>query len=82
MNDDEDSYKPLLEFDTDNPEFARGVEIGRLWEQFKQPEEFAQTIHASNAEMVMRIGEVTGRKYTAKESGDPEWMFLHLEAME
>lgn len=79
MSDDEHGFSLALAFDTDDPEFCRGVEIGSLWERFKHPEAFEATIRAVNAEMVIRIGESTGRKFTAEESGDPDWMFLVVE---
>lgn len=75
-----DVAQPILAFDTDDFEFARGVEIGRLWEQFKSGEEIDQMIHAENAEMVMRIGESTDRVVTATEAGDG-WMHLKVEAI-
>lgn len=68
------SYELLLPFDTDNPEFIRGVEIGRLWETLKNtPEEFEQTVHLSNAEMVIRIAEAQRRTVQSRELDDT-WM--------
>jgi hypothetical protein len=64
----EDTYGALvLAFDTDAPEFARGVEVGRIWERLSlEPEPLVQTIHASNAEMMLRIAEATGRSVSAE----------------
>lgn len=81
MNGDDDGFGLALPFDTDNHDFAMGFEMGRLWEQFKQPEAFDQTIHACNAEMVIRISEATGRPFKAEHTEDPDWMFLYVEEM-
>ena len=35
-------YALALAFDTDSPEFVRGVEIGRLWEQLKTDEPWSR----------------------------------------
>lgn len=68
-------YALALAFDTDEPEFARGVELGRLWETLKaQPDEkITQTIHAANAEMALRVGEALQRAVSAVEHDDV-WM--------
>lgn len=69
----------VLEFDRASFEFSRGVEIGRLWEQFKSPGEFDQMICSENAEMIMRIVESTGRMARAEHTEDPAWMHLLVE---
>lgn len=65
-------FKCLLPFDTDSTEFARGFEVGRLWSLVQadaaRPVE-GVLIHAGNAEMAMRIGEVTGRPFSALDLG-------------
>ena len=62
------SYSLLLAFDSDHPEFARGFEAGRLWERVKGDHtSWSQTIHASNAEMVMRMCETEDRCFSAVE---------------
>lgn len=65
----------VLAFDTDDPEFCRGVEVGRLWEQLNADphEPVEQTLHASNAEMVLRMAEATDRPVTSTEVGD-DWI--------
>jgi hypothetical protein len=56
-------YGLLLPFDTDDAEFVRGFEAGRIWSAVQtldedfEPESF--TMHASNAEMAIRIAEAT-----------------------
>jgi hypothetical protein len=47
----------LLAFDTGEPEFARGFEVGLLWGRMIHESEIVQTIHAENAEMVIRMAE-------------------------
>jgi hypothetical protein len=56
-----------LAFDTDSVEFARGVEIGRLWEQLKTDDDISQNIMAENAEMALRLAEATGREIISEE---------------
>jgi len=69
-------YNLALAFDTDSPEFARGVEVGRLWEMLKTEGAFIQPIHSENVEMVMRIAEATGRKMRVEDTTDLEWVTL------
>ncbi len=71
------NYGLILAFDregeTDEP-FAHGFECGRLWEIAKSTdEEFSQTVHAENAEMVLRMGEALGRSVVSEELGD-DWI--------
>lgn len=61
-----DRYAPILQFDADG-EFARGFEAGRAWEMLKaDPESLVdQTLHATNTEMLMRMGEALGLRIAA-----------------
>lgn len=69
-----DSYACVLPFDTDAREFARGVEIGRLWEALRRDSgEVTETVHAYNAEMLLRIAEATGRTVSSEDL-DETWM--------
>jgi hypothetical protein len=75
-----DGHACLLPFDTDEPEFARGFEVGRLWAVLRltpddQIEEYA---HASNAEMMLRLAEATGRQVRSEELGDG-WLLMTFE---
>lgn len=63
----------VLAFDTDDPEFTRGFEAGLLWERLERDGEADQLIHAENAEMVMRIAEAKGLRFSAEDLGDG-WM--------
>lgn len=76
---DDKSYSLVLAFDTDDPEFCRGVEAGRLWEQLKTGEGVEQTIHASNSEMAIRMCEALEREFSA-EVLDATWVELRVEA--
>jgi hypothetical protein len=53
----------LLAFDTDEPSFARGFEAGALWADLQADEaaEVEAIVHASNTEMMLRMGEALGR---------------------
>jgi hypothetical protein len=66
-------YALALEFDTDSPDFVRGVEIGRLWEQLKTDQVVIQGVRTDNAEMVLRIADATGRPLHCEELND-EWL--------
>ena len=52
----------LLELDTDDPEFARGFELGRVWAFLLSEERPVQAmLRGANAEHAMRIAEALGR---------------------
>lgn len=70
-------YTLVLAFDTDNPEFARGVEIGRLWERMNSTEEpFEATVHISNTEMILRMADAQGGRIVVSEEIDDIWMTI------
>jgi hypothetical protein len=73
-------FSLALAFDTDDPEFVRGVEAGRLWEQLKSGEQVDQTIHATNAEMAIRMCEALDREFTAQVL-DETWVELYVDAV-
>lgn len=65
------SYSLLLAFDSDDPEFARGFEAGRMWERIKNDATtWDEIVHASNAEMVMRMCESQDRSFRAENLDD------------
>lgn len=72
-----DNWGLLLAFDREGEQdepFALGFECGRLWEMAKAtPDEFSQTVHAENVEMVMRIGEALHRDVRSEDLND-EWI--------
>ncbi len=59
-----------LRFDTDDPEFARGFEIGILWERLNSLGSCHMAVQASNAEMVMRVARAMGCDFCGHELGD------------
>lgn len=68
---DATGYNLLLAFDSDDPEFARGFEAGRLWERVKNDHtNWDEIIHAANAEMVMRMCEAQERSFRAEDIDD------------
>lgn len=69
----------VIAFDTSTPDFARGVEVGRLWEQLKSDEAVVQEVHASNAEMLLRLAEATGRSLKADQLDDV-WLLARFAA--
>ena len=70
MSDAAAGFGLVLPFDSDDAEFCRGVEAGRLWEQLKTGEPVEQTIHATNAEMAIRMCEALDREFSAEELDD------------
>lgn len=65
------TYSLVLPFDSDDPEFARGFEAGNLWERIKNDHTtWSAYIHATNAEMIMRMCESEGRVFSAKDVDD------------
>ena len=73
----------LLHFDSEDPEFARGFETGRVWSQLQADpgEPVIEIVHSANAEMLIRMGEATGRAFEADELGDG-WMEIRFAAAE
>jgi len=73
-------YSLLLPFDTDDHEFCRGFEAGRLWTLLRESpnEPFHETISVQNAEMVLRIAEATNRQVRSEELGG-DWLDVTFE---
>ncbi len=71
---DSTGHACLLPFDTDDVEFARGFEAGRLWALLRaSDDEIVECIDASNVEMAMRLAEATGRTVASTELGH-DWL--------
>lgn len=69
-----DGYACVLQFDTPGADFVRGVEVGRVWEALKHdPGPVEEIVHASNAEMILRIAEATARSVSSEEL-DETWL--------
>ena len=65
------TYSLLLEFDRDGEDFRDGFEMGRMWALAQwRVEEFTETVHVCNGEMLLRIGESTGRAVSWEETED------------
>lgn len=85
MSDDQGHYEIVLPFDTDSPEFARGFELGQIYERLScarqrgQPIELQRTIHSENVEMIMRIAGHFELDFTGEHiEGYDEWLHLRL----
>lgn len=66
---DAETGRPLLLFDSDDPEFTRGFEAGVVWATLKAMDDLAllaredtivEYVHNENVEMVLRIAEARG----------------------
>ncbi|MGD0311803.1 MAG: hypothetical protein ABSC90_05020 [Acidimicrobiales bacterium] len=63
---------PDLRFDTDDPEFQRGFEIGVLWERLVTDGACNMAVSASNAEMVIRVAQAFGCRFSGQEIEDDQ----------
>ena len=77
-----DGHGLLLPFDSDDPQFARGFELGHLWALLRElrDETVTELVHASNTEMLIRIAEATGREFAAKIL-DETWLEITFAAV-
>lgn len=67
-------YDLVVPFDRAEPAFARGVEIGMLWQRLQsEPPPVAAVVHASNAEMALRLAEAQGC-LVSSEDLDDDWL--------
>ena len=61
----------MLEFDTDDPEFARGFQSGMIWQLlYGGVEQFTIPVYLTNVEMVMRMAEAAGYSFVAHYEDD------------
>jgi hypothetical protein len=79
----DDTVELILPFDSDDPEFRRGVETGIMWayaDHMEAGDKFRMIIHADNSEMAIRIAEVCEIKFGAEPADDTgEWLIIALE---
>lgn len=76
--DDVEPYGLVLPFDSDDVEFARGVEVGQLWERLERDGFLHQPLaHATNAEMFIRFAEAKGLPFKAEPVND-EWISITI----
>lgn len=75
MSDPTLDVRLLLPFDTQDPQFARGFECGRVWAILRaDPDaEFSEYVHAANLEMLLRMAEAAGRMVRT-EDVDEMWV--------
>ena len=78
MSDGGTGYGLLLAFDTDDQEFARGVEIGMRFTELDR-DGFLDHVcmQEANAEMVMRMAEARGLPFRA-EALAPGWLTVTI----
>jgi hypothetical protein len=66
----------LLRFDTDDPEFIRGVEVGMVWAHLESlPVEattYERTVHTANLEMLLRVADSLGWALRPEASTDED----------
>lgn len=67
-------YRLVVAFDRESEDYARGAEIGMLFERLRRETPPVSTvIHASNAEMALRLAESLGLSVQSEELGD-DWL--------
>ena len=72
-------YGPLIEFDSNDPDFVRGIEIGHLMGKLDVSQnKVEQIMRRSNEEMLHRVAHAYGREYTIQFL-DEVWMAVRLE---
>lgn len=72
-----------FELDSDDPEFVRGCEVGRLEARVSllPSEMLREMVRQSNSEMLRRIAGTAGRSYTT-ERIDDEWMAVVINPVD
>ena len=66
----------VVEFDRDEATFARGVEIGMLWQKLQtEPLPVEAMVHVENMEMVIRLAEAKAVSVRADDS-DGDWLYV------
>lgn len=74
-------FKLALAFDTDDPEFARGVEVGSWWARVQSAKSNSVSgyAHGRNSEMLMRIAESQGWVCKAEVIDDFDNLWVTME---
>lgn len=73
-----DAFQLVVPFDTDSTEFTRGVEVGIVWQRLQsEPLPITAVVHASNAEMTLRLAEAVGACARADDLG-ADWLAVTL----
>jgi hypothetical protein len=74
MSSDAEPFELVVPFDRDAPDFARGVEMGMLYERLRQGERpTGVMVHATNIEMAIRLAETFGVSASADELSQ-DWL--------
>lgn len=71
-----EEHHQVLWFDTDQPEFFRGFEMGKVWAQMRDDkDEIMEHVHVRNTEMCMRLAEA-GRYFFVAEYLTDDYMVV------
>lgn len=73
-------YGLLLPFDTDDPEFTRGVAIGMVWQMGCPSPAETVLVHSRSAEMLARMVDA-GAALVIEDNGD-EWLTVSRSVRE
>jgi hypothetical protein len=84
-NISQERYELIVAFDSDDVEFTRGFEAGRVYATLKERREtcIEFQVHGTNAVMMERIAKATGYIIDAlddegTEEGETEWLTLRF----
>lgn len=80
-DDGEHRWGLVLAFDSDDPEFTRGFEAGRIWQATEEARPWSGLVSAGNAEMVMRIAESRGMTFRGEYLGN-DWYEVEIGDVE
>lgn len=70
-------YGLVLPFDSDDPEFARGVEVGLIWSELCLTGSYEGIVRGVNSEMVMRMASARSLAFFADELND-DWYAVKI----
>lgn len=77
-----DEARLVLAFDSDHPEFVRGVEVGIIWAHISNAGGYHGLCHANNSEMVLRMAESQELPFFANAVSvggeDETWLVVHI----
>jgi hypothetical protein len=69
-------FNLVVEFDRDEATFARGVEVGMLWQRLQSESLPVEAmLHVDNMEMAFRVAEAEAISVQADDS-DGDWLYV------
>jgi diphthamide synthase (EF-2-diphthine--ammonia ligase) len=73
-----DDFRLVVAFDSDAPDFTRGVEVGMLYQRLVSENlPISAMVHATNAEMALRLAEAVDVTVRAQDCGE-DWLEVNF----